>query len=62
MCSRREIYARLNYFSEVKNISSKDLLINEQIRDKEVRVIDSNGEQIGIVPIKNALKLARKGN
>jgi len=44
----------------VKNISSKDLLINEQIRDKEVRVIDSNGEQIGIVPIKNALKLAQE--
>ncbi|HHU69932.1 MAG TPA: translation initiation factor IF-3 [Thermoanaerobacterales bacterium] len=44
----------------MKNISSKDLLINEQIRDKEVRVIDSNGEQIGIVPIKNALKLAQE--
>ncbi|HHU63002.1 MAG TPA: translation initiation factor IF-3 [Clostridiales bacterium] len=37
---------------------SKDLLINEEIRDKEVRVIDSNGEQLGIMPIKQALQLA----
>jgi len=34
------------------------LLINEEIRDKEVRVIDSNGEQLGIMPIKQALQLA----
>ena len=31
---------------EVLNISSKELQINEEIRDKEVRVIDSNGEQL----------------
>ncbi|NPV42983.1 MAG: translation initiation factor IF-3 [Firmicutes bacterium] len=43
----------------MKNIS-KDLLINEQIKDKEIRVIDSNGEQIGIMPIKKALKLAQE--
>jgi len=35
-------------------------LINEQIKDKEIRVIDSNGEQIGIMPIKKALKLAQE--
>ncbi|MDI3534558.1 MAG: translation initiation factor [Thermosediminibacterales bacterium] len=46
-------------FWEVKNIS-KDLLINEQIRDKEVRVIDINGNQIGIMQTKQALKLARE--
>lgn len=34
------------------------MLINEEIRDKEVRVIDSNGEQLGIMPIKQALQLA----
>jgi len=44
----------------VKNIRGKELFINEQIRDREVRVIDSTGEQIGIVPIKNALNLARE--
>jgi len=42
---------------EVK-IISKDYLINEEIREKEVRLIDSNGEQIGIVPIKKAMEMA----
>jgi translation initiation factor IF-3 len=39
-----------------------ELLINEQIRDKEVRLIGSDGEQIGIVPIKEAQKLANEKN
>ncbi|WP_242854463.1 translation initiation factor IF-3 [Oxobacter pfennigii] len=42
---------------EVK-IISKEQLINEEIRDKEIRLIDSNGEQLGIVPTKKALELA----
>ncbi len=42
---------------EVQGIS--DLLINGQIRDKEVRVVSSSGEQMGIMPIKDALKLAQ---
>ncbi len=33
-------------------------MINEQIRDKEVRLIDSDGTQLGIVPLKEAMKLA----
>ena len=33
-------------------------MINEQIRDKEVRVIGAEGEQIGILPIKDAQRLA----
>lgn len=35
-----------------------DLMINEQIRDKEVRLIGENGEQLGIVPTKEALRMA----
>ncbi len=35
-----------------------DYLINEQIRDKEVRVISAEGEQLGIMSSKDALKLA----
>ena len=35
-----------------------DLMINEQIRDKEVRLIDENGEQMGIVVAKDAQQLA----
>ncbi|MCM1495936.1 MAG: translation initiation factor IF-3 [Bacteroides sp.] len=35
-------------------------MINEQIRDKEVRVIGEDGEQLGIMSSKDALKLARE--
>ncbi len=36
----------------------KDLQINEEIREKEVRLIDVEGEQLGVVPIKRALEIA----
>ena len=32
-----------------------DLMMNEEIRDREVRVIDQNGEQLGVQPIRKAL-------
>ena len=35
-------------------------MINEQIRDKEVRVIGEDGEQLGIMSAKDAMKLARE--
>ena len=34
-------------------------MINEQIRDKEVRLIGEDGEQLGIVAGKDALKMAQ---
>ncbi len=33
-------------------------MINEEIRDREVRVVDQNGEQLGVMPIRDALNLA----
>ncbi len=39
-----------------------DLMINEQIRDKEVRLIGADGEQIGIVQGKEAQKMALEKN
>ena len=36
-----------------------ELMINEQIRDKEVRVIGEEGEQLGIMSAKEAFKLAQ---
>ena len=39
-------------------ITIKELQINEEIREKEVRLIDSEGEQLGIVSTKEAQKLA----
>ena len=44
------------------NISSKELQINEEIRDKELRLIDSDGTQLGIVSISKALNLASEKN
>jgi translation initiation factor IF-3 len=37
---------------------SKELQVNEQIREKEVRLIDANGEQLGIMSAREAQKLA----
>lgn len=35
-------------------------MINEQIRDREIRLIGSEGEQLGIMSAKDAMKLARE--
>ncbi len=43
---------------EGKKIS--DLMVNEQIRDREVRVIGENGEQLGIMPSREAMRLAEE--
>jgi translation initiation factor IF-3 len=40
-------------------LSTKDLRINNGIRVREVRLIDENGNQLGIVPIDKALAIAR---
>ncbi|QAT44119.1 translation initiation factor IF-3 [Aminipila luticellarii] len=42
-----------------KNIS-KENLINEEIRDKELRVIDNDGTQLGIMSLEDALALANE--
>ena len=41
---------------------SKENLINEEIRDKEVRLIDSDGSQLGIVSIQQAMAVAAERN
>lgn len=47
---------------EVSTISSKELSINEEINDKEIRVVDSDGSQLGIMSAKAALDLAFEKN
>lgn len=37
-------------------------MINEQIRDKEVRLVSESGEQLGIMSAKEAMKIAREAN
>ena len=39
-------------------ISNKELTINEEIREKEVRVVDSDGSQLGLMSSKDALAKA----
>jgi len=45
----------------VKNIA-KDLRINDKILSREVRVINLEGEQLGIFPIAEALNIAREAS
>lgn len=42
----------------METISKQKYLINEEIRDREVRVMDSEGEALGIMPTKSALEMA----
>jgi len=37
-------------------------MINEQIRDREVRLIGEEGEQLGVMPVKDAMQLAKDAN
>lgn len=43
-------------------ISKNELLINEEIRDKEVRLIDTDGTMLGIMSTKEAQKIANSKN
>ena len=43
-------------------ISNKEMQINEEIRDKEIRVITDSGEQLGIMSAKEAFKIAVERN
>jgi len=46
----------------VLTISNKELQINEEIRDREIRVVGADGAQLGIMSAKDALKLAAEKN
>ena len=43
-------------------ISNKELLINEEIRDKEVRLVGPDGEQLGVMPLADALRISLERN
>ena len=47
---------------EVLVIGIKEMQINEEITDKEVRLISNDGEQLGIVSAAQAQKLAAEKN
>ncbi len=39
---------------------SKDIRVNQEIRTREVRLIGEEGEQLGVVPIQEALRISRE--
>ncbi len=43
-------------------ISNKELAINEEIRDKEIRVIGDDGSQLGIMQTRDAQRMATEKN
>ena len=43
----------------MKNIS-KDFIMNEEIREKEIRVIGSDGQPLGVIPTDEAKDLQKK--
>lgn len=44
------------------NIAIKEMQINEEIRDKELRVVTGDGEVLGIMSAQEALKIAEERN
>ena len=60
MCgvSLRTIFFAFCKIGGVFSISAKELMINEEIKAKEVRVVGVDGEAIGIMSSDDALKLA----
>ena len=64
-CVREGDSARSHFFhpdniGEGLKINTNDLMINEEIRDREVRVIGQDGEQLGIMGTAAALALAEE--
>ena len=47
-------------YHEEKHISANEFRVNEGIRVAEVRLIGPDGGNVGVVPIKEALKIARE--
>ena len=54
----RVTHVRIINDGRCKTIS--DYMINEQIRDREVRLVGENGEQLGIMSAVDALKMAQE--
>ena len=54
------LFTFLFIFSYREGTTISELFINEQIRDKEVRVIGEDGEQLGIMSAREALQLAEE--
>ena len=45
---------------EVERKTAKELNVNYRIRAKDVRLISETGEQLGVMPLKNAIDIAKE--
>ena len=54
--------ARMYFFMEGTAIATKDLLINEEITAKEVRLVGLNSEALGVMPLERARQYAYQNN
>lgn len=50
------------FFWRCLNISKQELQINEEIRDKEILVIDADGKKLGVMSARDAQKIAFEKN
>lgn len=55
--SRRALFV---FLKEGEAHISREIRINERIRAREVRLIGANGEQLGVLPLLEALRVARE--
>ena len=54
--------ACLIFFRRCRKISTKELLINDDIKAKEVRLVGEDGQQLGIMPLNDAKEYAYSRN
>ena len=61
---RTGLLAQTQYFNTTWRwiVISKDMYVNEGIRARELRVIDHNGDQLGVKTRNDALQLAERAN
>ncbi|WP_277218726.1 translation initiation factor IF-3 [Peptoniphilus vaginalis] len=52
------IFLGARFFNLRRCLEIKELQINEEIREKEVRLVDDEGNQLGVVPKNQAIDLA----
>ena len=63
LCRKRVAHARRPFNFDVRYTTIKEQhQINEEIRDREVRVISAEGEQLGIMSASAALQLAEEAD
>lgn len=64
VCARRFLLLQKRPGEETKNIwrciHINEPMINEEIRDREVRLISADGEQLGVMPTRQALEMAEQ--